>query len=152
MASVADRPSRVVYRPWCGSVSHRGRSVTGRTAANDSLTSPSGGVIRSAEQIYDYFKGLIVSGRLGAGDKLPTVRQSTIDLEVALGTAAKAYKMLEQEGLVVSRGRAGTRVAESGALLPGDVAAQVRATVASAKRHGVARDDVASALRAYWDA
>jgi len=126
--------------------------VTGRADAHDSMRSPSTDGIRSAEQIYQYFKGLIVSGLLGAGDKLPTVRQTVIDLDVALGTAAKAYKMLEQEGLVVSRGRAGTRVAESGALLPGDVAAQVRATVASAKRHGVPREDVASAFRAYWDA
>lgn len=126
--------------------------MTGRADAHDSMRSPSTDGIRSAEQIYQYFKGLIVSGLLGAGDKLPTVRQTVIDLDVALGTAAKAYKMLEQEGLVVSRGRAGTRVAESGALLPGDVAAQVRATVASAKRHGVPREDVASAFRAYWDA
>ena len=126
--------------------------MTGLGDSNDAVTHRSADEIRSAEQIYDYFKGLIVSGRLGAGDKLPTVRQTVIDLEVALGTAAKAYKMLEQEGLVVSRGRAGTRVAESGALLPGEVAAQVRATVASAKRNGVTREDVASALRAYWEA
>ncbi len=126
--------------------------MTGGADANNAMTHPSADEIRSAEQIYDYFKGLIVSGRLGAGDKLPTVRQTVVDLEVALGTAAKAYKLLEQEGLVVSRGRAGTRVAESGALLPGDVAAQVRATVASAKRHEIPREDVVSALRAYWDA
>lgn len=126
--------------------------MTGGADANNAMTHPSADENRSAEQIYDYFKGLIVSGRLGAGDKLPTVRQTVVDLEVALGTGAKAYKLLEQEGLVVSRGRAGTRVAESGALLPGDVAAQVRATVASAKRHEIPREDVVSALRAYWDA
>lgn len=126
--------------------------MTERAEASGPAAQPSADEIRTAEQIYDYFRGLIVSGRLGAGDKLPTVRQTVIDLEVALGTAAKAYKLLEQEGLVVSRGRAGTRVADSGALLPGDVAAQLRSTVASAKRQGIARDDLASALRAYWDA
>ncbi len=106
--------------------------------------------LRTAEQIFGYFKGLILSGRLGAGEKLPTVRQTMVDLDVALGTAAKAYKLLEQEGLVVSRGRAGTRVADVPAALPGAVAAQLRAAVSAAKSANVPHGDLINALSAYW--
>lgn len=56
-----------------------------------------------ALDIYRQFRGLIVSGQLGAGERLPTVRQTASDLGVAPGTAAKAYKLLERDGLVVTR-------------------------------------------------
>ena len=59
--------------------------------------------------IYRQLRGLIVSGQLGANERLPTVRQTASDLGVAPGTAAKAYKLLEQDGLVVTRTAAGTR-------------------------------------------
>ncbi|WP_307225182.1 GntR family transcriptional regulator [Microbacterium arborescens] len=68
--------------------------------------------------MYHQLRGLIISGQLGADKRLSTVRQTAADLGVAPGTAAKAYKMLEQEGLVVSRTAAGTRVAKSAAVLP----------------------------------
>lgn len=102
-------------------------------------------------EIYQRFRGLIVSGQLGSGEKLPPVRQVAQDLNVALGTAAKAYKLLEAEGLVTSRTGAGTRVNESAALLPGQVVASIRSLVALAKRMDVAQDDVVSALRTTWN-
>ena len=81
-------------------------------------------------------RGLIVSGQLGANERLPTVRQTASDLGVAPGTAAKAYKMLEQDGLVVSRTAAGTRVAESAAVLPRSVIRRIRELVDEAHRNG----------------
>lgn len=101
-------------------------------------------------EIYQQFRGLIVSGRLGSGERLPSVRQVAKDLDVALGTAAKAYKLLERDGLVVSRTSAGTRVAAGAALLPGAVVARVRDLVELAKREGSRQDDVISALRNAW--
>ena len=97
--------------------------------------------------IYDQFRGMIVSGQLGSGERLPTVRQVATDLGVAIGTAAKAYKQLEADGLVVSRTGAGTRVAESAALLPGPVVSRVRELVAFATAQGAREDDVVSAVR-----
>ena len=64
--------------------------------------------------IYRQFRGLIVSGQLGAGERLPTVRQTASDLGIAPGTAAKAYKLLERDGLVVSRTAAGSPRVASG--------------------------------------
>ena len=102
--------------------------------------------------IYRQLRGLILSGQLGADERLPTVRQTAADLGVAPGTAAKAYKMLEQDGLVVSRTAAGTRVAASAAVLPGSVIRRIRELVDEAGATGADRDDVLNVLRVVWQA
>ncbi len=102
--------------------------------------------------IYHHFRGLIVSGQFGADERLPTVRQTARDLGVAAGTAARAYKLLEQDGLVVSRTAAGTRVAPSAAVVPLAVVRGVRAMVADAHATGVPLEDVISIVRASWPA
>lgn len=100
--------------------------------------------------IYRQFRGLIVSGQLGANERLPTVRQTASDLGVAPGTAAKAYKMLEHDGLVVTRTAAGTRVAASAARLPLAITRQIRELVAEAEAAGATPDDVIDVLRVTW--
>jgi GntR family transcriptional regulator len=62
------------------------------------------------QQIMDQFRSLIERGELRAGDALPTVRQLAGDLGVAPNTVARAYSELQEEGLVTSDGRRGTRV------------------------------------------
>lgn len=101
----------------------------------------------SAIDIYRQLRGLIVSGQLGANERLPTVRQTAADLKVAQGTAAKAYKMLEQDGLVVSRTAAGTRVADSAAVLPRSVIKQIRELVDEAAATNTDPHDVINVLR-----
>ncbi|MCY0945703.1 MULTISPECIES: GntR family transcriptional regulator [Streptomyces] len=54
------------------------------------------------------------SGRLPAGFKLPTVRGLAEELGLAANTVAKAYRVLEADGVVETRGRNGTFVAASG--------------------------------------
>ncbi|KJL47744.1 HTH-type transcriptional repressor YtrA [Microbacterium hydrocarbonoxydans] len=106
----------------------------------------------SAREIYRQLRGLILAGHLGAGERLPPVRQTATDLGVAPGTAAKAYKMLENEGLVVTRTAAGTRVSASAAILPLPVLRHIRALIESAEENGSGLDDVAGVLRAIWQA
>jgi len=48
------------------------------------------------------------SGVLSAGWRLPTVRQLADDLGVAPGTVARAYKELEADRVIETRGRNGT--------------------------------------------
>lgn len=103
-----------------------------------------------ALDIYRQLRGLIVSGQLGAGERLPTVRQTASDLGVAPGTAARAYKMLEGEGLVVSRTAAGTRVAETAGILPASVLRRIRELVDEADAIDADPDDVIDVLRAIW--
>lgn len=104
----------------------------------------------SAEQIADHFRGLILSGHLGAGDRLPTVRQTARDMGVAVATAAKAYRALELDGVVVTKGAAGTRVASQPSVLPGTVLEQVRTTIAEAKSAGVNQAELLNSIRAVW--
>jgi DNA-binding transcriptional regulator YhcF (GntR family) len=103
-----------------------------------------------ALEIYRQFRGLIASGQLGAGERLPTVRQSAGDLGVAPGTVAKAYKMLERDGIVDARVGSGTRVSAKAAVLPGAVVRRIRELIAEADTAGVSADDVADALRTLW--
>lgn len=62
------------------------------------------------EQIVEAVVAQIKDGRLVAGERLPTVRALATELGVAANTAAKAYRHLEEEGHVETRGRNGTFV------------------------------------------
>ncbi len=75
------------------------------------------------------------------------MRQTASDVGVAPGTAAKAYKMLERDKLVVTRTAAGTRVAESAAVLPRSVVRRIRELVAEAESAGADTNDVIDVLR-----
>ena len=60
------------------------------------------------EQIRLRIAQLAADGTLAAGSKLPPVRTLALDLGLAANTVARAYRELEQAGLVETRGRAGT--------------------------------------------
>ncbi|BCW64040.1 GntR family transcriptional regulator [Arthrobacter sp. StoSoilB22] len=62
------------------------------------------------EQIRRQLSSLIAIGVLEPGSRLPTVRSLAADLGIAAGTVARAYKELEQQGLIESRRRNGTIV------------------------------------------
>ncbi|WP_309074098.1 GntR family transcriptional regulator [Paenarthrobacter sp.] len=62
------------------------------------------------EQIRRQLSSLIAVGVLQPGSRLPTVRSLAADLGIAAGTVARAYKELEQSGLIESRRRNGTIV------------------------------------------
>lgn len=51
-------------------------------------------------QIMDQVLAMIGSGRLAAGDLLPSVRQMGTDLEVNMMTVSKAYARLEADGVL----------------------------------------------------
>ena len=53
----------------------------------------------------------VASGQLIVGTKLPPVRQLAADLGVAPYTAARVYRLLEQDGFLETRGRNGTVIA-----------------------------------------
>jgi GntR family transcriptional regulator len=62
-------------------------------------------------QVIDQIKRDIALSRLIEGDRLPTVRDLAIRLAINPNTMAKAYKLLEQEGVIVTRAGAGAFVA-----------------------------------------
>lgn len=63
------------------------------------------------EQIRAQISSLIALGALAPGTRLPTVRRLAADLGIAAGTVARAYRELEQAGLIDTRRRNGTVVA-----------------------------------------
>lgn len=67
------------------------------------------------EQVRSGIAALAGDGRLAAGTRLPTVRDLAAALGLAVNTVARAYRELEQAGLVQTRGRHGTFVTARGA-------------------------------------
>jgi GntR family transcriptional regulator len=63
------------------------------------------------EQIGRQIRARIAAGDLPAGTALPAVRTLASDLGVNLNTVARAYRLLEEQGFVVIRDRAGAVVA-----------------------------------------
>jgi GntR family transcriptional regulator len=64
------------------------------------------------EQIRSQLAALVAVGALGPGERLPASRDLARDLGVAVGTVQRAYRELESAGVVHSRRRTGTVVAD----------------------------------------
>jgi GntR family transcriptional regulator len=109
------------------------------------MTPPAG---RTGDDITQLFRGAIHSGTLGDGERLPTVRQTARDFGVAQATAAKAYRALETEGLVVTRTAAGTRVAPGASRAPKAVIEQARTLLDASEKAQLPLEDVIAILRA----
>ena len=62
------------------------------------------------EQIVQQIHDAVKSGRLKPGAPLPTVRQLADDLAVNRNTVARAYKLLEEQQVILTAGRKGTFV------------------------------------------
>ena len=63
------------------------------------------------QQIMDQIKRDIALGRLTKDEKLPTVRQLAKQIAINPNTIAKAYRQLEQEGIIITKPGAGAFVA-----------------------------------------
>lgn len=61
-------------------------------------------------QIYLRFRTAIADGRLKAGDRVPSVRALSSELNLSRGTIEAAYQLLMNEGYLIGRGAAGTIV------------------------------------------
>lgn len=97
------------------------------------------------EQVRVTLATRIADGSLSAGTRLPTVRALAADLGVAPHTVARAYRELEQAGLVDTRGRAGTVVSDGGDRAVADAIDAAERYVATTRALGLA-DDVALGL------
>ena len=63
------------------------------------------------QQIIDHVKRDIALGRIIKNEKLPTVRQLAGQIAINPNTIAKAYRQLEQQGIIVTKAGAGAFVA-----------------------------------------
>ncbi|MDR1232311.1 MAG: GntR family transcriptional regulator [Spirochaetaceae bacterium] len=63
-------------------------------------------------QIITQIEHGVLSGRLKAGDRLPTIRALAVELKINPNTIAKAYDELEIRGLIVKRAGSGTFISD----------------------------------------
>jgi GntR family transcriptional regulator len=92
------------------------------------------------EQLREQIAGLIATGLLQAGQRLPPVRQVAADLGLAGGTVARAYRELAQAGLVEGGGRHGTLIRSGSSTLANDRSGQAELSAAADHLASIARD------------
>lgn len=105
------------------------------------------------EQLRSQLAAAVRSGELAPGTRLATVRQAAAELGLAVNTVARAYRELEADGVVVTRGRQGTFVRSStldGGSGAGDVDRAAAEYVAVARRSGLTRTEAVRLVQDRW--
>lgn len=107
----------------------------------------------SAEPPYEQLRRQISThagnGTYPAGHKLPTVRALAEQLGLAANTVAKAYRSLETDGVVETRGRQGTSIA-SRRLDDATSDAAAREYARLARRQGLSKDEALRLVEQHW--
>ncbi|MFI9581918.1 GntR family transcriptional regulator [Streptomyces sp. NPDC052236] len=105
-----------------------------------------GAAVAPYEQLRTQISEQARSGALPVGYKLPTVRGLAEDLGLAANTVAKAYRALEADGVIETRGRNGTFVAAAGDAAERQAASAAAAYAEQARRLGLTRAAALSAV------
>lgn len=108
------------------------------------------------EQIRAQLATMVATGVLPSGTRLPTIRQLAADLGLAAGTVARAYRELEQAGVIATRGRRGTFVLHARSSSPalvvtGQLVRAARAFAIEARQLGVSQGEALAAARRALD-
>lgn len=106
-------------------------------------------------RIIDLMKRRILAGKYRAGDKLPSVRELAVELQVNPNTVARAYAVLQEEGVSEARPGGGNYVAQSPEearrasrrLVEGEIAAAVD----GARRLGFGAAEIRAVFERYLD-
>ena len=62
------------------------------------------------KQLMDQIKKAVMDGLLKPDDSLPSIRQLANDLELNHNTVAKAYRILERDSIIQTKGYRGTSI------------------------------------------
>ena len=106
-------------------------------------------------QIILFVKRGIIAGVIADGDELPSRRVLSALLGVNPNTVQKAYRMLEEEGLIQSHSGAKSYVVLNGAvkerirseLLESDA----RSVIHSLRQMGLTKEDAVALIEKYWE-
>jgi DNA-binding transcriptional regulator YhcF (GntR family) len=94
-----------------------GETLHGGSAAGDDvgvrITLGQNDRAAASEGLARAIEARIHRGSLAPGERLPPVRALAAELGLAPNTVAKAYRRVEEDGLIEGRGRSGTFVVES---------------------------------------
>jgi len=108
-------------------------------------------------QIMDQIKHLVATGQLRPGDQLPTVRQLAAELRVNFNTVARAYRLLDEAGVISTQQGRGTYILESpseetsAALRRQALEGLTRRYLAQAARLGFSPQEVDKLLKAHLE-
>jgi GntR family transcriptional regulator len=111
---------------------------------------------RSGEPIYaqivEHIRQMVANGELKQGDQLPTVRQMATELRVNFNTVARAYRLLDEAGLISTQHGRGTYLWEEPSeqvtrhLRQQGLEGLTRHYLAEAARRGYSPDEVVAAF------
>jgi GntR family transcriptional regulator len=101
------------------------------------------------DQIVEQIRGLIASGELAAGQQLPTVRELAATLQVNFTTVARAYRTLDEAGLISTQHGRGTYVLAGAAPVHREETLKelARVYIYNARRLGFGEEAILEALR-----
>lgn len=114
------------------------------------ITLDASATIPAYEQIREQLADAIVGGSMVVGERLAPIRQLAVDLDIAPGTVARAYRELEASGLIHTDGRNGTFVLEapeSARRRHEEIAAIVASYARRLERYGLSASEAATLLR-----
>ena len=98
-------------------------------------------------QLMDQIKRAVLSDELSSGDPLPSIRQLANDLDLNNKTVAKAYRLLERDSVIQTKGYRGTFVhqdakANSTVDLNAWVVTKLGETIATLRASGVTDSEI----------
>ena len=106
-------------------------------------------------QIIRYVKRGVAAGSIADGEELPSRRVLSARLGVNPNTVQKAYRLLEEEGLIQSRSGAKSCVAADEAArarVRGDLLREeAQSVVAAMKRMGLSRQEALDLIARHWE-
>ncbi|HIW23176.1 GntR family transcriptional regulator [Acutalibacter sp. LFL-21] len=108
------------------------------------------------EQITEQIKALIISGELGEGDALPSMRLLAKELRISVITTKRAYEELEREGYVSSIPGKGSFVAGKNTEFLKEeqlrkVEEHLQEAVKAAQLCGMEKEELVETLRLLWE-
>lgn len=107
-------------------------------------------------QITRQIKEQILSGKLQAGDALPSIRLLAKELRISVITTKRAYEDLESAGFILTQpGRGSFVAAQNPALVREEhlkrVESSLQDAVDAARLGGIGYDEVCEMLRLLWE-
>jgi len=98
-------------------------------------------------QLVEQIKAAVLSNQIKPGDGLPSIRQLANDLELNNKTVAKAYRLLERDSVIQTKGYRGTFIhpeakANSKVDLNAWVITKLGETIAAFKESGVTDSEI----------
>ena len=101
------------------------------------------------ENIVEEMKNLIRVGALKGGDKLPSVRAFAVERKINPNTVAKAYAVLEEQGLIRVQPKKGAYVI--GEQEKKDELNEIKAQIAAWQAAGIREEEIVEAIKAVYD-